>query len=121
MKRRFVEKILPIAEPTFTAYKHHALPLSILATIPETKLLILSHYIQLYTIYDVLADPNCDPHWLDYCLHQYLTEMKPNPFFETEIWDARTICDYEEFIETSIANEKYIYLFYDSYYLSVLQ
>lgn len=117
MERKFVGKILPIAEPLITGYKHHALPLSILAGIPETRLSVLSYYIQLYTIYDVLSDPDCDWHWLDYCLHQYLTEMNPNPFFEVEIWDAREIGDYARFIETSIENKKYIYLFYDSYYL----
>ncbi|WP_127530220.1 hypothetical protein [Paenibacillus kobensis] len=107
---------LPIAEPIIDGYKHHSLPLSILSAYPHLKPVIYTDYIQLYTIYDVLSNPNCDRHWLDFCIHNYITEMNPNPFFNTEIFDLRNIESISDFIESSLRNNYYIYIFYNGYY-----
>jgi len=112
---------LPIKEPIIKGYKHHALPLSIIkATNPSAFESILPAYLQLYTISDVISNPDCDPHWLDYCLHEYLTEMNPNPLFQVTIVDRRNILPekMKNFITDSLEDKKYIYINYDGFYLN---
>jgi len=111
---------LPIQEPLITGYKHHALPLAILqANHSSAAEAILPCFLQLYTAADVMRDPGCDPHWLDYCIYEYLTEMNPNPFLHVTQVSRETISEneLEGFILQSLMQGKYLYVYYNSYYL----
>ncbi len=112
---------LPVKEPLVTVYKHHALPQAILAAqSPDRYHVLLQHYIQLFTSADVLSDLHCDIHWLEFCIHEYVTEMNPNPYLDVDIVvDRRTIKPEEmlDFLYANLQLGKYVYIFYDMYYL----
>jgi hypothetical protein len=112
---------LPIKEPIVKGYKHHALPLSILQAKDETIFQsLLPYYLQLYTTSDVLENPNCDVHWLDFCIYEYLTEMRPNAYFDAELVDRKSVGSTDKMkalIIECMASNQYIYTNYDGYYL----
>jgi hypothetical protein len=112
---------LPIKEPIVKGYKHHALPLSILQAKDESIFQsLLPYYLQLYTTSDVLDNPNCDVHWLDFCIYEYLTEMRPNAYFDAELVDRKSVGSSDKMkalIINCVTSNQYIYTNYDGFYL----
>ncbi|MBB3108135.1 hypothetical protein FHS18_000163 [Paenibacillus phyllosphaerae] len=110
MKRNIVDIELPIGSPLFVTYKHHALPLAVLANDPANRASCLTNFIPLYTGYDLMGDSYCDTHWLDFLNTQPL-----------EHWLDREAILYAdvsaELIMHALAAGKYAYVNYDSYYM----
>ncbi|MFD0587211.1 hypothetical protein ACFQZE_04260 [Paenibacillus sp. GCM10027627] len=109
-------KQLPVKKPFISAYKHHALPLSILSGCGENESWIYNHFLQLFIRFDM--DENV--HWLDF----YTFDEIPNRS-NTIPWLGYTQSihiDYlknpiQEFLVDAINKDSYIYAIHDDYYM----
>ncbi|WP_027084540.1 hypothetical protein [Cohnella panacarvi] len=109
-------KQLPVVKPYISAYKHHALPLSILSYYEENESWICNHYLQLYQRFDF----NENVHWLDFYLFDEIPIRSSTiPWLD----HTQTIhIDYlkrpiHEFLIDVIDQGSFIYVIHDDYYM----
>ncbi|OMF12132.1 hypothetical protein BK131_19200 [Paenibacillus amylolyticus] len=109
-----IEK-LQIERPLVCTYKHHALPLAISPNVKNNLEWQLNHYIQIYA-----KDFNGDPHWLDFYIFDSILFRSYAPWLTIQHLSSDYISKFTSipnFIKTSIANGKYVYINYDSYFV----
>ncbi|WP_154983945.1 hypothetical protein [Paenibacillus xylanexedens] len=110
-------KQLPVYTPYIKSYKHHALKLSLIGDKEEYISWILSNYIQLYNPYNFIENKDCDPHWLDFFLLTKNNESNPWLELENIHFSDLKRNDVIQFIENSIDNGSYLYLYYNAFYI----
>lgn len=108
-------KMLPVNEPLVKAYKHHAFILSMMEDSPEHNLWILSNYIQLFSPHDIINDPFCNWHWLD-----FLIIGNESPFLSNQLIPLSELQSYDldQFIKETLDRGSYLYIFCEGYYLA---
>lgn len=113
-----MKKVLPVGQPVVWTYKNYAIPLSIMANAPESRIWALNRFLQLYTRRDISEDY----HWLQfYLIHDSMTDnYSHNPWLSIQTFDSAWIAGHQSvhsFIQARINQNQYVELNGDQYYL----